>query len=54
MIRLRLGGLGLEHDRNYGCDKRTGWSSTVRGHYVAQLTSLHRALWALLAFREES
>ena len=33
MIRLRFGPFGLDHDRDYGIDKRTGWCAHVRGCY---------------------
>lgn len=37
----------LEYDREYGCDRRTGWSASYDGHYVAELTTLPQALRAL-------
>jgi len=47
--RLLIDGTGLEFDRDYGVDKRTGWSAIVDGRVCApQLTSLTRAAWALL------
>jgi hypothetical protein len=46
-MRFRIGRMVVEYDRDYGIDRRTGWSSAVRGHYVAQFVSLPAALLAL-------
>lgn len=49
MIRLVLFNLHLHHDRDYGIDKRTGWTMLRDGRVLhPQLTSLPRALWALV------
>jgi len=34
---IRIGRLTVDFDRNYGCDKRTGWSIAWNGHYLVQL-----------------
>jgi len=36
-MRLKLFGIELQHDRNYGIDKRTGWSICVAGSFYCQL-----------------
>jgi hypothetical protein len=46
-LRLTVNGTGLEFDRDYGTDRRTGWSAVVEGSYVAQLTDLEAAIAAL-------
>lgn len=48
MIRLRAGRFGLDFDRDYGIDRRTGWSCVWNGSVHVQLVSLPRALGSLL------
>ena len=40
---------GLQWDRDYGTDKRTGWTALHRGRVLVQLVSLPRAVEALIA-----
>lgn len=47
-LRIRVWRLGLDFDRGYGLDRRTGWSAIVDGRVVVQFVSLPRALWALV------
>lgn len=48
-IRLEVCGTGLHFDRDYGIDKRTGWSAVYRGSFAKpDLCSLPRAVWLLL------
>jgi len=48
--RLTINNTGLEFDRDYGCDHRTGWTALVGGRVMEpQLTSLWRAVKALAA-----
>ena len=37
MYKLKIGRLGIDFDRNYGCDKRTGWGIAWHGHYLSQI-----------------
>ncbi len=49
MIRLFRYGLQLHYDRDYGIDRRTGWTAVRDGRVLEpQLTSLPRALWAFV------
>lgn len=42
---LEIGEFKIEHDRDYGCNKRTGWSVSFGGSYYVQLVpSFWRAL----------
>jgi hypothetical protein len=36
-LKFRIGKLTIDFDRNYGYDKRTGWSIAWYGHYLIQL-----------------
>lgn len=36
-MKIKIGKLCLDFDRDYGCDKRTGWSIAWDGHYTVQL-----------------
>lgn len=48
-LRISINGTGLDFDRDYGIDRRTGWTAVVGGSVQSpQLTSLPRALWALV------
>lgn len=47
-LRLRINGTGLEYDRCYGIDRRTGWHAVHRGSFVMQFVSFPRALVALI------
>ena len=40
---------GLQWDRDYGMNKRTGWTAVYRGSVLVQFVSLHRAAWRLVA-----
>ena len=42
---LEIGEFRIEHDRDYGCNKRTGWSVSFDGSYLVQL---HRSFWYAL------
>lgn len=45
---MKIGFLVVQYDRNYGIDRRSGWSVAWRGSYVSQLEpSLLVALWRL-------
>lgn len=35
-MRLQIGWLTLDYDKNYGIDKRSGWSVALSGSYYAQ------------------
>jgi hypothetical protein len=35
----------LQYDRDYGIDRRSGWSVVSYGRVVVQFVSLPRALW---------
>jgi hypothetical protein len=48
MTRLRFWRLGLDFDRDYGIDRRTGWSAVYDGSVVVQFVSFGRALVELL------
>ena len=37
MIKIKINKLILDYDKNYGCDKRTGWSIAWDGCYLVQL-----------------
>jgi len=39
---------GLQWDRDYGIDKRTGWTALHRGRVLVQFVSLPRAVEALV------
>jgi hypothetical protein len=43
---LRIGARELQHDRDYGIDRRTGWSAVVDGIVVCQFVGFPRAAWA--------
>lgn len=46
MMKFQLHKLAIEHDRNYGCEHRTGWSIVWNGHYLVQLEPwLIVAIW---------
>lgn len=36
-MRIEIGSLCIEHDRNYGIDRRNGYSIAIDGHYVVEL-----------------
>lgn len=38
----------LEWDRDYGIDRRSGWTACVNGSVIVQLTTLPRAVYALV------
>jgi hypothetical protein len=47
----------LEFDRNYGVDKRTGWSVAIGGSYYVQfwpepVTAVLIAIWRAWRWRE--
>lgn len=46
-VRIRLGVFGLDFDRDYGLDRRRGWSVVIDGVVVDQFVSLPSALWTL-------
>ena len=46
--RFTIDGCGLEFDRDYGHDRRTGWSCVWRGVVVVQFVTGARALRTLL------
>jgi hypothetical protein len=51
-MKIKLGSLMVEYDRNYGIDRRTGWSVAWLGSYVSILQpSLPKALWELKEIR---
>ena len=39
---------GLQWDRDYGIDKRTGWTAIHTGRVLVQFASLPRAIEALI------
>lgn len=44
-FRLQIGNYELEFDRDYGCDKRTGWTVIYDGSVVIELEpSLFKAI----------
>lgn len=44
--RIRIGGVSLEYDRDYGIGRRSGWSVAVAGSYRVQFERwLVVALW---------
>jgi hypothetical protein len=48
-FRLQLGRFALDFDRDYGMDRRTGWTATYWGSVQApELTTLPKALLALV------
>lgn len=48
-MRIRISQMGLDFDRNYGSERRTGWTAVYRGCCCyPYLTSFPRAVWALL------
>ena len=50
-IRLSFDKLTIHFDRDYGYDKRTGWSSEMNGSYIVELEPcLLRMIW--LTMRE--
>lgn len=46
-LKVRWNMTGLDFDRNYGINHRTGWSAIYEGSVVVQLTTPPRAAWAL-------
>lgn len=42
-----IDGTGLEFDRNYGAENRTGWTAVRDGCVRIQFVPLYRAAWAL-------
>ncbi len=45
-MRIEMLNCALEHDRDYGADRRTGWSVVIAGSYAAELERyLIVALW---------
>ncbi len=48
-VRLSVNGTGLDFDRDYGCDNRTGWTASFEGAICEpQLTTLRRAARSLI------
>ena len=47
-MKFTIGGTGLEFDRDYGIDKRTGWHVVHKGGFEVQFVSFWRALCVLL------
>lgn len=46
---LTIDGTGLDYDRDYGIDRRTGWTACIGGCVVGpQFVPLHRAVLALI------
>lgn len=39
-MKIEIGKAALHRDRNYGIDRRSGWSLAWNGHFVFQLVSL--------------
>jgi hypothetical protein len=44
LFRLNLNGWELVYDREYGIDKRSGWSTIINGVVAAELCSLRQAI----------
>ena len=48
-IELTVNGTGLNFDRDYGMDRRTGWTAVADGCVLnPQFVPLHRAIVALV------
>ena len=50
-IRLEIDGLGLHFDRDYGIQRRTGWSLSRDGSFILQFVTWEEA-WAALTVAE--
>lgn len=49
MLKLKIGWLTLNYDRNYGIDRRSGWSVALDGSYYAQFwfEPLSAIVWSI-------
>lgn len=48
-MKIRIGQTGLDFDRDYGSQHRTGWTAVHRGRCCyPYLTSFPKAVWALI------
>lgn len=43
-IRIEIGKTAFHYDKDYGIDKRTGWSVSVNGSFICQFKPLYKAI----------